>query len=259
MKFCQTHTKNLKKKKKKTLLGRKAMTNLDSVLKSKDITLPTGIRIVKAMVFPVVMYGCESSTIKKAMCLITSVWSDSVQRYGLQPAKLLCPWDSLGKKTRVGCCALLQGIFWPRYWTRVSYISCIGRQVLYHMPPGKPKEGWALKKWCFQTVVLEKTPESPLDSKEIQPVHPKGNQPWIVIERTGPEAPILWPPDVKSRLIGRLWCWERLKERRVAEDKMVGWHYWFNGHGSEQTPGYSEGQGRVACCSKWGRKELGMT
>ena len=188
--------------KRHLFLGSKAMTNLESILKSRNITFPIKVCLVKAMVFPVVMYGCESSTIKKAMCLITSVLSDSVQPYGLQPTKLLCPWDSLGKNIRVGCCALLQGIFWPRYWTQVSDISCIGRQVLYHMPPGKPK-GWALKKWCFQTVVLEKTPESPLDSKEIQPVHPKGNQPWIVIERTGPEAPILWPPDVKSRLIGK--------------------------------------------------------
>ena len=86
---------------------------------------------------------------------------------------------------------------WPRYWTCISYISCIGRQVLYHTPPGKPKEGWVLKNWCFQTVVLE----SPLDCKEIQPIQHKGNQPWIVTERTDPEAPILWPSDVKSWLI----------------------------------------------------------
>ena len=108
------------------LLGRKAMTNLDSILKSRDIILSTKVHLVKAMVFPVVMYGCE----------------------------------------------------------------------LDH------KEGWGPKNRCFWTVVLEKTLESPLDCKEIQPVHPKGNQSWVFIETTDAEAeaeaPILWPPDAKS-------------------------------------------------------------
>ena len=92
------------------------------------------------------------------------------------------------------------------------------------------KEGWAPKKWCFWTVVLEKTPESLLDCKEIQPVHPKGNQSWIFIARTDAEAetPILWPPDVKSWLIwkepeaGKDWRW---KEKGTTEDEMVGWHH----------------------------------
>ena len=107
------------------LCGRKAMINLDSTLKSKDITLSTKVCLVKAMVFPVVMYGCES-------------------------------WDY--------------------------------------------KESWAPKNWCFWTVVLEKTLESPLDCKEIQPVHPEGDQSWLFIGRTDAEAetPILWPPDVKN-------------------------------------------------------------
>ena len=130
------------------LLGRKVMTNLDSILKSRDITLPTKVHLVKAMVFPVVMYG---------------MW------------KLDC------------------------------------------------EENWVPKNWCFWTVVLEKTLESPLDCKEIQPVHPKGNQSWIFIERTDAEAeaPILWPPDVKSQLIeedpnaGKDW---RQKEKGAAED-----------------------------------------
>ena len=110
------------------LLGREAMASLDSSLKSKDITLPTKVRLVKAMVFPVVMYGCESWTIKKS---------------------------------------------------------------------------WSPKNWCFWFVVLKKTLESPLGSKEIQPVHPKGNQPWIFIGKTDAEAetPILWSPDVKNQLI----------------------------------------------------------
>ena len=115
--------------KRRLLLGRKAMTKLDIVLKSRYITLLTKVRPVEVMVFPVVMYGCE----------------------------------------------------------------------LDH------KEGWVLKNWCFQTVVLEKTPESPLDSKEIKPANPKGNQPWIFIGRTDAEAeaPVLLPVDVKSWLIGK--------------------------------------------------------
>ena len=97
------------------------------------------------------------------------------------------------------------------------------------------KEGWALKNWCFLTVVLEKTSESPLDSKEIRPVNPKGNQPWIFIGRTDAEAeaPILWPPGVKSQLFGRDpdagkdW---RQEEKGMTEDEMVGWHHQLNGH-----------------------------
>ena len=132
------------------VIGRKAMTNLDSILKSKDITLPTKVHIVKAMVFPVVMYG---------------------------------------------------------YWE------------LDH------KEGWVPKNWWFQTVILEKTPESPLDSKEIQPANPKGNQSWIFTGRTDAEAkaPILWLPDVKSQLNrkdpGKDW---RQEEKGMTEDEMVG-------------------------------------
>ena len=141
-------------------LGRKVMTNLDSILKSRDITLLTKVHLVKAMVFPVVMYGCESWTIKRS---------------------------------------------------------------------------WAPKNWCFWTVVLEKTLESPLDCKEIKPVHPKGDQSWVFIGKTdtGAETPILWPPDVKSWLIwkdpdaGKDWGQE---EKWTTEDEMVGWHHWLNGH-----------------------------
>ena len=131
-------------------LGRKAMTNLDSVLESRASILLTKVHIVKTMVFPVVMYRCE----------------------------------------------------------------------LDH------KEGWVPKNWCFQTMMLGKTLESPLDSKEIKSINPKGNQPWIFIGRTDPEveAQILWLPDEKSWLIGKdpdarkVW---RQKEKRVAEDEMI--------------------------------------
>ena len=117
------------------------------------------------------------------------------------------------------------------------------------------KEGWVLKNWCFWTLVLEKTPESPLDSKEIKPVNPKGNQPWIFTGWTGAEALILWPPDVKSWLIGKDpeagkdWGQE---EKGTTEDEIVGWHHWLNGHEFEQTLGDSKGQRSLVCCSPWG-------
>ena len=100
------------------------------------------------------------------------------------------------------------------------------------------KEGWVPKNWCFWTVVLEKTLESPLDCKEIQPVHPKGNQSWIFIGRTVSEAPVLWPPDAESWLTGKDpdagkdW---RQEEKGVTEDEMVGWHHQLNGHEFAQT------------------------
>ena len=158
------------------------MTNLDSILKSRDITLSTKIRLVKAMVFPVVMYGCESCTIKKAEC-------------------------------------------------------------------------WR----CFWTVVLEKTFESPLDCKEIQPVHANGDQSWVFIGRTDVEAetPILWPPDVKSWLIGndpdagKDWGQE---EKGTTEDEMVGWHHRLDEHGFGWTLGVGDGQGGLACCDSWGHR-----
>ena len=171
------------------LLGRKAMTNLDTILKSRDITLLTKVHIVYAMVFPVVMEGCG-------------------------------------------------------YWTR--------------------KKAWVLRNWYFGTVVLDKTLESPLDCKEIKPVNPKGNQSWISVGRMDAEAetPIIWPPDVKSWLIridpdiGKDW---RQEEKGMTEHEVVGWHHWINGHEFEQAPGDGEGQGSLACCSPWDRKESDTT
>ena len=118
------------------------------------------------------------------------------------------------------------------------------------------KEGWMLKNWCFRTVVLEKTLESPLDCKESQPVHPKGNQSWIFIRRTDAEAetPVLWLPDAKSRLIrkdpdtGKDWGQE---EKGAIEDEMVGWHHQLHGCESEQTLGDGEGQGSLTHWSPW--------
>ena len=141
------------------LLGRKAMTNVDSILKSRDITLLAKIHLVKAMIFPVVMYGCES---------------------------------------------------------------------FY-------EESWAQKNWCFWTVVLEKTLESPLDCKKIHPGHHKGAQSWVFIGRTDAEAEtlVLWPSHAKSWLpgkdsdAGRDWGQE---EKGMTEDEMAGWHHWLDGH-----------------------------
>ena len=118
--------------------------------------------------------------------------------------------------------------------------------------------------WCFWTVILEKTLESPLDSKEMKPVIPKGNQAWIFIGRTDAEAEasVLWPPNVKNWLIwkdsdtGKDW---RQEEKGMTEDEMVGWHHRLNGHEFEQAPGVGDGQGGLVCCSPWGLKESDTT
>ena len=125
------------------------------------------------------------------------------------------------------------------------------------------KKSWAQKNWCFWTVVLEKTHESPLDCKEIQPVHPKGDHTWVFISRTDVEAetPILWPPDAKSWLIGKDLDAEKNwgQEKGMTEDEMVGWHHWLDGHGFGWTPGVGDGQGGLECCGSWGHKELDTT
>ena len=125
------------------------------------------------------------------------------------------------------------------------------------------KESWAPKNWCFWTVVFEKTLESPLDCKEIQPVHPKGDQSWVFIGRTDAEAetPIIGPPDVKNWLIlkdpeaGKEWR----QEKGTPEDEMAGLHHRLDGHEFESTPGVGDGQGGLACCDSWGHKELDTT
>ena len=150
--------------------------------------MPTKVHPIKAMVFPVVMYRCESWTIKK------------VEQWGTDAFELL----------------------------------------------------------------LEKTLESPLDCKKIQPVHPKGNHPWMFIGRTDVEAetPILWPPDVKYWLSwkdtdsGKDW---RQEEKGITEVEIVGWHHWLSGHEFEQSSGVGDGQGSLVCCSPRGHKELDTT
>ena len=167
------------------------MTNLDNILKSRAVTLLTKVHLVKAMVFPIVLCGCESWTIKKA------------------------------EHRRID----------------------------------------AFELWCWRRLF-----ESPLDSKEIQPVQSKGNQPWIFIGRTdaGADAAIhqvKLPPDAKNWLLKRPWCWERLRqeEKGMTEDEMVGCHHRLEGHEYEQAPGVGDGQGSLACCSPWGDKESDTT
>ena len=120
------------------------------------------------------------------------------------------------------------------------------------------EESWVLKNWCFWSVVLEKTLESPLDCREIQPVHPKGDESWVFIGRTDVEAetPIFWPPDAKSWLIwkdpdaGKDWR----QEKGMTEDEIVRWHRRLNGHEFGWTPEVGDGQGGLTCCSSWGRR-----
>ena len=126
------------------------------------------------------------------------------------------------------------------------------------------EESWALKNWCFWSVVLEQTLESHLDCKEIQPVHSEGAQPWVFFGRNDAKAetPVLWPPHAKSWLIGkdsdagRDWGQD---EKGMTEDEMAGWHHWLDGPESLWTPGVGDGQGALACCDSWGRKESDTT
>ena len=126
------------------------------------------------------------------------------------------------------------------------------------------KEIWALKNWCFWTVVLENTLQSAWDWKEIKPVKPKGNQSRLFIGRTvtEAEAPITWPPDAKNWLIGKDpdagkdW---RQEEKGMTEDEMVGWHHQLDWQEFKQALGVGDGQRSLACCSPWGRKELDTT
>ena len=126
------------------------------------------------------------------------------------------------------------------------------------------EEGWAPKNWCFWILVLEKTLESPLDCKEIQPVNSEGDQPWDFFGRNDAkvEVPVLWPPPAKSYLIGKDSDARRdsvQEEKGTTEDEMAGWHHWLDGRESEWTPGDGDGQGGLACCDSWGRIELDTT
>ena len=168
-------------------LGRKVMTNLDSIFKSRDITVPTKVRLVEVNGF-----SCGH------------VWM----------------WE----------------------------LDC--------------EEGWAPKNWWFWTVVFEKTLESPLDCKEIHPVHSKGDQPWVFFGRddANAETLVLWPPHAKKWLTGKDsdagTDWE---EKGMTEDEMAGWHHRLDGREFEWTLGVGDGQGGLVCCSSWGRKESDTT
>ena len=167
----------------------------------------------------------------------------------------------------------LEGKLWPTWQCFKKQRRYFAYKGLNSQSCGFPVvvygfESWTIKKaecwnWCFWTVVLKKTLESPLDDSELSPVILKGNQPWIFIGRTDAEAeaPILWPPDEKSWLIGKDpdagkdW---RQEEKGMTEDEMVGWHLWLR-HEFEQAPRVGDGQGSLACCSPWGHKESDTT
>ena len=124
------------------------------------------------------------------------------------------------------------------------------------------KQSWVPNNWCFWNVLLEKTPESPLDNKEIKPVNSKRNQPWTFIGRTNVEVPVPWPPDAKNWLTGKDpvagkdW---RQEEKRTTEDEIVEWHHWLDGHEFQQAPGVGDGQESLACGSQQGHRELDTT
>ena len=173
---------------------------------------------------------------------------------------MLAPWKESYDKPRQ-CIKKQRRHSTDKGWYTQSYGFSSSHVQMWELDH---KEDWAPKNWCFSTVVLEKTLESPLDSKQIKPVNPKGYQPWIFIGRTDTEAEatILWPPDMKSWLIvkdsdaGKDW---RQEEKGTTEDEMVGWHHWLNGHEFELTLGDDEGQGSLVHCSPWGWKELDLT
>ena len=174
--------------KRHLLLGKKVMTNLDSILKSRDITLPTKVHLAKAMVFPVVMYGCESWTIKRAEC----------QR--IDAFELWC-WRRL---LRVP-------------WT----IRRSSQSILKEISPKNSLEGLMLKLKLQYLATYVKN--------------------WFITKDPDP---------------GKDWRWE---EKGMTEDETVGWHHWLNGHEFVKPPGVGDGQGSLACCNSWGRKELDTT
>ena len=166
----------------------------------------------------------------------------------------------------LGCSVISKSVIYiEKYATKVpssqGYGSSSGRVWMWELDY---KESWVQKNWCFWTVVLEKTLASPLDCKEIQPVHSEEDQSWDFFGRNDAEAetPVLWPPHAKSWLIGkdcdagRDWGQE---EKGTTEDEMVGWHHWLNGHEFEQAPGVGDGQGGLVCCSPWGPIESDTT
>ena len=183
-------------------------------------------------------------------------------RWWLQPWswKTLAPWKKSYDQPRLHI--KKQSYHFPNQglYSQCHVFSCHHVQMweLNH------KEGWVPKNWCFWTVLLEKTLESPLDCKEIKPVNPKENQPCIFIGRTDAEAeaPILWPPDAKSLLIGKDpdagkdW---RQEEKGKTENEMVGRHHWLNAHEFEQVLGDGEGQGSLMCCIPLVHKESDTT
>ena len=167
---------------------------------------------------------------------------------------LCCRKVDLFQDLRVGSCLTLRNALIEETHVLTRKDTLLGKDIPV-VKKAEHRRTDALELWCWRRL------ESPLDWKEIQPVNPKGNQPWIFIGRTDAEAPIYWPPDAKSQFIrkdpdaGKDW---RQAEKGMTEDEMVGWHHWFNGQEFEQALGDGEGEGSLACCNPWGCKELDM-
>ena len=175
--------------------------------------------------------------------------SHEIKRWLLLGVKSMTNLDSVLKSGDISCQRRLP----TKLWFFSSHVR---------LWESDHKKGWALKNWCFSTVVLKKTLESPLDIKEIKAVNPKGNQLWIFIGRTDAKPPMVWIPDVKSWLIGKDtnarkdWGQERVGQQRMRWlDNIID----SNGHEFEQTPGHGEGQGNLACCRQWGQKQVDTT
>ena len=170
---------------------------------------------------------------------------------------MLAPWEKSYDKPRQ-CIKKQRYYFANKGLSSQSYGFCSRHVQVWELDH---KEGWAMKNWCFWTVVLEKTLEGPLDCKEIKPGNRKGNQAWKFIGRTDAETPVLWPPHAKSWLIGKdsdagRDCGQ--EEKGTTEDEMAGWHHRLDGRGFGWTPGVG-GEGGLACCNSWGPKESDTT
>ena len=236
------------------LLGRKAMAKLDSILKSRDITLPTKVKFAQ---------------LSPTLC---NPWTIAHQAALSIPQTRMLEWAAIplsrGSSWSRDQTPALQADSWPSEPPgKLINVHIVKARIFPVVTYGC--KSWTIKKaehqrinafelWCWRRL------ENPMDGKTIKPTSSKGNQPWIFIGRADAEAetPVQWPLDAKSQATGKEpWCWERLKgkESVAADDEMFRWHHRLNGHEFEKTAGNGEGQKSRVCCSPWGRKQLDMT
>ena len=203
-------------------------------------------------------YNFQISNYSESVSLVTCGLNNSTERFS--KSKVCWPYLELvvfSDKIDQWDLIAIYRAFHPKT-EEGTFFSSFTWYILQDISHGRPQ-----KKWCFWTVVLEKTLESPLTCKEIKPVNPKRNESWIFIGRTDAEAgaPIVWSTDAKNWHLnkdpdsGKDW---RQEEKGTTEDEMVGWHHWLNGQEFKQALGVDDGQGSLACCSPWGHKESDM-